>query len=398
MHLTKRAIDRFTYSGNAPARDVRWDDAVRGLGVRIYPNGRKAFVLSYRHLRRKRFLTLGAFGVLTLDRARDLARGHLLGVKTEGVDPLEVRERALQGESVADLCQHYLDRYAKPQKRSWADDASRIRNHILPAWGTMKAAALKRMDVAALHRSLGADHPYAANRFLELVSKMFELARLWGMVEETHANPARDIPAFPEQKRERWVTQEEMPRLAQAISEEPNLYARAAIWMYLLTGVRKSELLRARWSDISWERTEWRLPETKNGRPHHIPLTAPALRVLKRLPREDGNPHVFCGALAGHPLVNINKPWNRIRQAADIPDVRLHDLRRTVGSWLAQQNQSLHLIGRVLNHKTASTTQVYARFGENHVRKALTKHGTQLVRAIPRRVTAEILPFRHREK
>jgi integrase len=382
VHLTKRAIDGFTYARTAPERDVRWDDALRGFGVRVYPNGAKSFVLSYRHQGRKRLFTLGRCNVLTLERARELARSHLVDLQADDVDPHAARERARLGETIAELCAAYLERHAKVRKRSWRDDEQRIRKYLNPEWGPLKSAALKRMDVAALHRRVGAAHPYAANRIVELVSKMFELARIWGIVDENHVNPARGIAPFPEVKRERWVTAEEMPRLAKAMAAETNLYARAAIWMYLLTGVRKSELLKARWTDVDWARSEWRIPETKNGRPHYVPLSAPAVRLLSKLPREDGNPHIFAGAMKGKPLINISKPWLRIRAAAGIPDVRLHDLRRTVGSWLAQDNHSLHLVGRVLNHQTPSTTQIYARFAQDNVRKALRRHGTRLIRSV----------------
>jgi integrase len=306
------------------------------------------------------------------------------------------RARALLGDSISQLCAAYLERYAKLRKRSWRDDEQRINKYIAPEWGPLKAAALKRMDVAALHRRVGAKHPYAANRIVELVSKMFELARVWGIVDEDHPNPGRRIEAFRETKRERWVTGQEMPRLGAALQAEPNPFVRGAICMYLLTGVRKTELLKARWCDVDWQRAEWTLPETKNGKPHVVPLSRPALKLLKSLPREDSNPYVFHGALAGRSLVNISKPWLRIRAAAGIPDVRLHDLRRTVGSMLAQNNHSLHLIGRVLNHQDTASTLVYARFGQNHVRAALETHSKGLVKSFGRSLPEELRGGRRR--
>jgi integrase len=395
-NLTKRLIDSLTYTRVAPARQTHWDDAVKGFGVRVYPNGEKSYVFSYRHQARKRLIALGRVTELTLDQARDQALSHKLSLRQEDVDPLAQRQRALLGDTVAQLCTAYLERYAKLRKRSWRDDEQRINKYILPAWGPLKAAALKRMDVAAIHRRVGAYHPYAANRIVELISKMFELARVWGIVEEDHPNPGRRIEAFREVKRDRWVTAGEMPRLGAAIQAEPNVYVRGAICMYLLTGARKTELLKARWRDIDWHREEWALPETKNGKPHLLPLSRPAVRLLKSLPREDGNPYIFVGALAGQPLVNISKPWLRIRAAAGIPDVRLHDLRRTVGSMLAQNNHSLHLIGRVLNHQDSASTLVYARFGQNHVRSALEIHGKGLVRSFGRALPAELRPAQRR--
>jgi integrase len=359
MHLTKRTIEALEYQGLEPRKDIRWDDLLPGFGVRVYTSGRKTFVVSYRHHGRKRLMTLGAFGVLTLDLARDRARRELLAV-TDGTDPLAERERVAQGSTVRDLAKAYLERYAKLHKKTWRDDESRLKSPILRRWGSLPLTALKRGDIAALHREIGARHPYAANRLVELISRMYELAKLWGFLDEDYPNPARRIQAFKEVKRDRFVTAEEMPRLAAAIDADPSPYLRAAFWLYLLTGVRKRELLRARWGDIDFHANLWRLPDTKSGRVHHVPLSNRAAALLKALPRELGNPHVIPGARAGQSLNNIDKAWRRIRKRAKLEDVRIHDLRRTFGSHLAQDGASLHLIGTILNHRDPSTTRVYA--------------------------------------
>lgn len=411
MKLTKRAIDAATYQGDGNARCVLWDDEIPGFGCRVYPSGRKVFVLSYRAGTRKRLLTVGTFGVLTVDQARRDARAALVQAE-RGADPLAERERERQGETVADLCRAYMARHGSA-KRSGDADQRRIDRHILPRWGRLKARAIKRADVAALHGKLRAT-PYEANRLLALLSKLFALAERWGFVPEGHPNPARGIDRFHEAKRDRWVTPDELPRLAQAIDAEPNETARFALWLYLLTGCRKSELLNARWDDVDWARAELRIPETKAGRVHYVPLSAPALALLREMPRVEGNPYLLPGrgphryftagevnlALLGataaekartpSPLVNIWKPWDRVRKAAGVEDVRLHDLRRTVGSWLAQAGNSLHLIGRVLNHSNQSTTAVYARFGEDSVRAALEQHGARIMGAAGLTPAAEV--------
>lgn len=389
MKLTKRAIDDLTHNGTG--QDIRWDDELPGFGVRIFPSGAKSFVLSYRVAGRKHIMTVSGYGRYTVDEARKLARKHLVMID-EGRDPLEARKKDAQGETVKDLCAAYIERHAKPHKHSWPKDQSRIDNHLLPAWGSRKAKSITGADVAALHSTIGRDAPYEANRTLALISKMFELARHpYGFVPNDHINPARGIKRFPEQKRDRWINPEELPRLAQAIDLEPNIYVRMALWLYLLTGVRKGELLSAKWTDIDWNREELRLGETKTGRVHYVPLSAAAIAILRDLPRLEGNPYILPGHIHGRPLVNINKPWTRIRKAAGVEDIRLHDLRRTVGSWLAQSGNSLHLIGRVLNHSNQSTTAVYARFGQDHVRQALEEHATKLMDMAGKRPAAEVV-------
>jgi integrase len=324
-----------------------------------------------------------------LEQARTAARAELAKVETQGADPVAAREQERQGETMRDLCAAYMERHGNA-KKSAGDDQRRIDRHVLPAWGSLKARAVKRADVATLHAKIGKAAPYEANRTLALLSKMFELARRWGFVPDGHSNPARDIDRFKEAKRDRWLTPDELPRLAQAINEEPNQAAGVARGVYRLTGARKTELLQAQWADLDWSRAELRLPDTKAGRVHYIPLSAPALTLLREIPREDGNPYILPGKLTGAHLVNISKPWGRVRAAAGVEDVRLHDLRRTVGSWLAQAGNSLHLIGRVLNHSNQSTTAVYARFGEDSVRTALEQHGARIMDAAGLTPAAEV--------
>lgn len=452
MKLTKRAIDTATYTGSNNARCMLWDSDVPGFGCRIYPSGRRAFVLSYRTNGRKRLLTLGTYGALTLDQARKMARAELAKAEVGG-DPLEERQRVTRGETVADLCAVYMERHGDA-KKSGRDDQRRIERHVLPAWRNLKAAAIRRADVAALHSRIGKAAPYEANRTLALVAKMFELARRWGFVPDAHINPARDIDRFKEAKRDRWITPEELPHLAAAINAEANASARNGLWLYLLTGARKSELLKAQWQDLDLDRGELRLADTKAGRTHYLPLSAPALALLREIPRLPGNPYILPGKGPGSRLVNISKPWTRVKTAAtlarwrEVPgvaalidrltsqrtaakskhaakdwtpgpslaeirqaaaaegielphavdDVRLHDLRRTVGSWLAQAGNSLHLIGRVLNHSNASTTQVYARFGEDTVRQALEQHGERIMGAAGLKPAADVVDFTERSK
>jgi len=397
MKLTKTAIDKMVYEKQDVQRDVRWDDAISGFGVRIYPPAsdggvKKVYVLSYRVAGRKRLITLGYHGVLTLDQARVMAREKLVEVD-KGEDPLTTRQKINRGKTIKDLCSTYIERHAKPHKKSWRKDESHINRFILPAWGAQKVANVLQTDVIALHNKIGKTRPYEANRVLTLLSKMFGLAQQWGYVPDNTRNPAVGVRHYKEQKRDRWVTPEELPRLAQAINEEKNIYAAKGIWLYLLTGLRKTELLEAKWNDIDWERKELRLGDTKSGRTHYVPLSDPAIYLLKNLPKEVGNPYILPGKKDRAHLVNISKPWLRIRKKANIEDVRLHDLRRTVGSWLAQTGSSLHLIGKILNHSSQSTTAVYARFGQDHIRDALDAHGKRISELACPINEAEIIKF-----
>jgi integrase len=379
LRLTKRSIDAATYKGGGSRFDVLYDTEVRGFGLRVYPSGEKSFVLRYRTRGgRVRLLTIGRYGPMSLAEARERARRTSVKVM-DGGDPVAERQKDRAADTLRAFADLYLERHAKARKMSWRDDQRRLENRILPDLGNRKLAEIRRSDLAALHSKIGRRAPYEANRVLRLLSIMFTLAERWGHLPEGSPNPASGIGLFREKSRDRYVTPAELPRLAEAINAEPNLYVRGALWLYLLTGVRKSELLRVRWKDVNADRKELRLEETKAGRPHVVPLSAAALEVLKAIPRQQGNPYLFPGRFAGQPLRGFDPQWRAIRKRAGLEDLRLHDLRRTVGSWLAMGGASLPLIGKVLNHSNPSTTQVYARLANDVARSALDGYGQRIL-------------------
>jgi integrase len=401
VELTKRAVDALTYQGENGAACYLWGDDPTGFGCRVYPSGKKSFTVSYYVAGRRRFLILGRYGALTVEQARVKAL-VAIGKALEGIDPAAKREDARSGATVGELCDTYMERHAKLKKRSWKADHRNLELHILPAWGKRKARSITRGDVAALHSSLGKTYPSLANRVAALVRTLFNLAERWGLVPEGFPNPATHLELFRETKRERWVTPDELPRLAAAIDQESNQSARYALWLYLLTGCRRNELLATRWEDVDWTRSELRLTDPKATgtakQPRYVPLSAPALALLRQIPRVEGNPYVLPGARRGGHLVNIERPWQRVRAVAGVEDVRLHDLRRTVGSWLAQAGNSLHLIGRVLGHTNASTTAIYARFAQDHVREALEQHGARIMGVAGITPSAEVVEITQGKK
>jgi integrase len=441
--LTKRQIDALKWRPRGPRMQVVFDQkgasamagAVPGFGVRVLPSGRKSFVLWYRTAGgRQRMVTIGRYGTLTLEQGRDRAK-KILNDVAAGHDPLEAKRETRTAHTVESFAAVYIDHAKRPKsrggKKTWRDDDRRLNTYVLPAIGHRRLAEVNRADIRRLHNQIGERTPYEANRVLALVSTVFTHAIDTGHLPETAPNPTRRVKPFPETARDRYVTPTEMPAILAAIDAEPNPYIRAAFRMYLLTGLRRSELLGLRWADVDLNARTLRLPTTKAGRPHTLPLSAPAVAILHDLPRGLRNPYVFCGHVRGRPLVNVAKPWRRIRarawltlhpeQAATLrkkaaaavkaakhrgprgsdrdavvdarlltlawakaqtDDVlRLHDLRRTVGSWLAMGGASLPLIGKVLNHTNASTTQIYARLAEDAPRAALEELAVRIAAA-----------------
>jgi integrase len=383
MKLTKSLIDRSTFKGQGRAAYIIWDDDISGFGIRIYPSGKKVFIIGYRFDGKYRQLTIGTYGVFTLDQARLEARKLLVSADT-GIDPAGERVKQKSGSTIKHLCITYLERHAKIHNKlkSWKEDERRMKARIIPAFGKKEILTLTRGDISKFHESLGKKYPYEANRTRALLSSMFERAREWELIPQNHPNPALNVKRFKEKKRERWVKHGEMPLLIESILQESNVYIRACFFLYLLTGVRKVELLHAKWADVDFERKKLRLDDTKNSNCFEVTLSDPAVALLRELPRMEGNPYIIPGKKEGSHWVNVNIPWKRIRTRAGLDDVRIHDLRRTFASWLATQGTPLLHIGKLLNHKNSATTEVYAHLNSDPLSQEVETVGNKLKQII----------------
>lgn len=386
MKLTKKRIDDLRFEGETlSTQDIRWDDELSSFGVRIYPTNAKSFVIHYRSRGRQRLFTIGKVGILTLDEARKKARKDL--AHRNEIDPAERHRMFLKAPTFGDLAKTYLEDHAS-KKRSAKDDERRIIKRLLPRWKSRKLDAITHHDVQDLHRSIGAeilirkngDRPkhYEANRTLALVSVMFNKATAWGMLSAQHRNPAKGVTPFEELERERWIHDDEMNSIASAVRSIGNIYSKGAIWLAFLTGMRVDEVLKVRRDQFDAGAQTLTLPTTKNRRPHVIALTREAVAIIETMPEVEGNPHIFCGRIKGHPLTTIRAPWEKVRNAAKTPDINIHDIRRTVGSWLAQQGESIAIIKSLLNHRDIRTTLRYTRSSKGVERKALEINSRKL--------------------
>lgn len=385
MPLTKRLIDAVKHPDHGQV--FLRDDALRGFGLRITA-GSKVFILERKIHGQSRRIVLGHYGDLTVDQARALAHERIVEIQ-KGRDPAAERKQRRQQPTFGELSDMYLARHAALKKSKQNDDGI-LRNH-LSHWRHRTLSSIKREDVARLHTKIGTTPssvirpgkpvavpmPRAANAVLSLLRCMFNLAEDWGL--HPGPNPCVRIKKFPELSRDRFVQPAELPKLWAAIQAEKNPYVRTAFFTALLTGARRDEVLTMRWTDLDTTQAVWRIPTTKAGRPHMIPLPRPALEEILKLPRMAETPYVFPGRWGRGHLVNISKPWNRIKNAAGLADVRIHDLRRTLGSWLVGAGASLPLIGKALNHSSVSTTAIYSRLQLDPVRAALDANAEKML-------------------
>jgi integrase len=377
LKLQQDVIRSLCYQGPGGKHQcVYWDAALESFGVRVYPSGRRTYVGGYRIRRRKRLATLGRADVLTLDQARKKATAYL-GKVASNEDPQGSVDQQRALKSVDELCDEFIENHSKKKKKTWKADKSTLDRHVRPKLGSRLAMSIGSADIEPIHSLVGTEHPYAANRML-VVRKMFNWGKVAGLVPKDHSSPIAGIVRFRERKRKRFVTPVEMPRFIQALEEEENDYARHGLWLLLLTGLRSKELRHAKWEDIDWDMGTLFIGLTKNGEPLLAPLSDAAIDRLRIIPRTADNPYIICGQKLGRPLSGLGAALRRVLKRAGLENIRIHDLRRTVGSWLAQSGASLHLIGDVLNHKDPKTTAGYAYFMTQQRREALTGHASRV--------------------
>ncbi|MFK8036045.1 MAG: tyrosine-type recombinase/integrase [Hyphomicrobiales bacterium] len=384
--LTKRRVDQA-----APAAKdyFLWDDDCRGFGLRVFPSGRKSYLIQYRASGRSRRRSIGQHGVLTADEARKIAL-QLLGDVARGMNPAEERLTDLRAPLVRSLCDRFLDEYAAHHCKPSTQKGYRIyiETTVKPRLGNRKINELTRADIVAFHHDLR-DRPYTANRAVAMLSKMFNLAEDWGLRTEG-TNPARRIKKYREEEKKRYLSDDEQMRLGEALAEaletgQESVYAVAAIQLLILTGCRLGEILTLKWEYVTPRHLE--LPDSKTGR-RRIPLPREAYDILMALPRREGNPYLILGELEQGHLINLQKPWRRIRKRAGLNDVRMHDLRHTYASVAVMNGIDPFTLKEIMGHKNLQTTLRYAHLADHAVQTAAGQVAGRLAAAMRHKAPA----------
>ncbi len=320
-------------------------------------NGSKAFYLYKRIHGRPERVHLGAFPDISIEQAR-MAATRAKGKIAEGKNP-QAEKRAIRDEmTFKELFDQFMNRYSKKFKRSWQYDEREV-NKYLSHWFNRKISSITKDEIYRLHLKIGNDNGiYQANRILERIRVIFNKAIEWGWDKK---NPSEGIKKYKEKSRDRFLMGAELPRFFEALDKEENATARDFFKIALFTGARKSNVLQMRWEQIDFESAVWRIPETKNGESHKIPLSAQAFEILKTRHANAESEWVFPGEGEQGHFHDPKRAWARILERAGISDLRIHDLRRTLGSWQAATGANGFIIGKTLGHKSPLSTQVYAR-------------------------------------
>lgn len=376
MKLTKATVR----TAARPLKDQVFfrDDECTGFALRVLYTGAKTFVWEGRIKGRNRRITIGQYPDISVAAARAKAE-EIRGAVAKGEDPADERRAERLELTFGDLAARYIEMHAKPYRKGWARMERRLKVHFA-SWNSRRLSDITPEAVVGAHiRIAEARGKVEANRAVELLRAAFNFGKK--TLKWKGENPAENIEKFPEQPRERRLSAGEMVRVNAALADEENVYWRAYFPLVLMLGTRRGEMLSLRWENVNLAEREVRFPTTKEDRTLLLPLPPVAVRILHALPRRDGCPWVFPGdGKTGH-LVEPKAAWQRIRTAAGVPDVTIHDLRRTLGSWLKTAGYDLATIGRVLNHADSSSTAIYARLDVEGIRPMLAANARLMLGA-----------------
>lgn len=376
-----------------PGKRMEYFDAsVPGLALRVTPTGARSWSVLYRHRGRLRRMTLGALDLLSLADARERAR-DLLYAAGKGEDPDAAKQDAKQAQTVGELADLYIEKWAKPRKRSWKADDRMLRLKVLPTWKHRAVADITRRDVRTLVDDVAdAGAPILANRLASLLSKLFAFALQRDLIG---ASPAVRIPRpGREQTRDRVYTEDEIRTLWTAW-DALDAPMGAFYKLRLLTAQRGGEVAAMRWQDVDLDAGWWTIPAgiSKNKLTHRVPLSASVLTIVESLqskdPQKPDTPATF--VLAG---ARSHRLQAEAAATFPVPGFHGHDLRRTAASLMAGGGVGRLTISKILNHAERTVTAVYDRHSYDAEKAAaLTWWDARLKAIIEKKTAAVVLPF-----
>jgi integrase len=366
--LTKTAVENV----KPQAKDTWISDAtLPGFYARITPQGERLYYARYSRNGQRFTVPIGRHGAITCETARRAAK-KVMGEVALGGNPAGDRKEARESLTLAEFSDLYVEDYAEVLKKpsSVTNDRIYLRVHIKPALGAKKVAGVTRQDVERLHSSLKAT-PISGNRVLALLSSMFSKAAAWGY--RTDPNPCQHVERYPERGRKRYLSPGEVKTLAEAITtaEDAQLIPKPCADLFrllMVTGCRRGEIIGLRWADVDFAGRCLRLRDSKTGA-KMVYLNEAALEIFGRIERK--NEWVIpSNRLPGEPLENPKKAWARVCKLAKLDDFHMHDCRHSFASVAVGAGLGLPIIGALLGHQQARTTERYSHLQDDPLRAA----------------------------
>ena len=364
-------------------RTIIHDSRQDGLTLHISSTGVKTFWFQRwsKQLNKSITKSIGRYPSVSITQARSQAAQWLMETN-QGLDVAESTKVARQEETFSALFACWIEVHAKPHKKTWEEDIRNYKRYVQKPLGNKKISWFTPDRIRQWHFSItqmpkqrkgqdgkqGNISQTTANRVLALLSTVFNQ-----MLPGT-SSPCKGVKKFREISRDRFLQPSELERFFKALeSPDTPMYLRDYLMLSLLTGARRSNILGMQWKDINLDRQVWKIPaqESKNGETMTVPLVVQAREILKQRAKDTTSPFVFPGkGRTGH-ITEPKKAWASLLQRAELEDIRIHDLRRTMGSYQTMSGASTAIVGKTLGHKSQQSTAVYARLNLDPVRKSM---------------------------
>ncbi|MGM0489634.1 MAG: tyrosine-type recombinase/integrase [Planctomycetota bacterium] len=368
--LSREVIKRLKPPTDADRYYV-YDSKQNGLGVAVTKAGGKTFYLYRKIARRPERIRLGRWPEINCQQARDMA-AEIIGQVATGHNPVEQRRIAKLSPTLKQAFEEFLQlpTRSRSKRPKSAETIRSYRNQFAywEDWENRRIVHINARDVEVRHAELATRlKPGPANLSLALIKAVMNTAVDLGYIE---SHDLRRVRPFETESRERFLTAEELPRFFEAVRDHPDETFRDFVLLTLYTGQRRGNVQSMKWEDLDLTRGVWNIAKTKTGR-HAVPLVGPAIEILQRRKSGNGDSEFVLPAPKGGHLKTVSAPWKAICEQAEITDLRLHDLRRSLASWQTIGGSSLQIVGKTLGHARPETTAIYGRLSDEPVRQSM---------------------------
>lgn len=346
-------------------KETYWDTITTGFVLEVRSTGGRTYYLRYfDQNNRQRQLKIGRWEDITFAQAQKTAKRLRSEVVLNG-NPAERKEKKKAIPTYAQLAQQHIDHAKTYQKRPENTEAV-LNTHLIPKWGNLRLDEISQQEISRwLAEKRKTFAPATVEKLRMMLGRSFELARQWN-TPGAEVNPVRAVPRFKfNNARERYLTKDEAQKLLNACkgSSNPRLWAIVSLLLY--TGARKSELLNAKWEHVDLEHRSWLIPDSKTGKARRVPLASAAVEVIEGLVEIPGCPWLLPNPETLKPYNSIKRAWDTARKEAKLPGLRIHDLRHSAASFMANGNIDLFTIGRILGHADHQSTMRYAHLAND---------------------------------